>query len=495
MRRKRAESKVLAPADLARKAAQAKVAGVTVVQCHGVFDVIHPGIIEHLERARGKGDLLVVTVVSDAGLNAAGRKALFPQETRIRNVVSLCAVDFACLVNERDSAGAAELIAPDLLAVGKTEKVPGGKIRVFETGEVLDEGTSVLTDFVHVYPEETRRFLRTFARRNLFADVRRAVEAVEPLKVLLVGDGIIDEYHYCDTMGRSTKANLVVSKYLSHEVFAGGAFAVANHLAGICRQVDLVTLLGEADSREEFVRSALRPNVKPIFFRRADAPTVIKKRYLHRYLNQKLFEVNYLNDVHIEGDLEDDVIALLRGRMAEYDLVLIADFGHGFVTPRIARTLQRSAARLAVNTQTNAANSGYNLITKYRSPMYACLDELEVRLAAQDKFSPIEKVVRRVAKEVGTKSLLVTLGKAGSIGIDASGKISRTPIFSSTVVDTVGAGDAVFAFTAPCAARGIPLDLVGFIGNVVGAIAVQIMGNQRPVEREEFLELAAALLR
>jgi len=98
-----------------------------------------------------------------------------------------------------------------------------------------------------------------------------------------------------------------------------------------------------------------------------------------------------------------------------------------------------------------------------------------------------------MARLLDCRCLITTLGKSGSIGI-TNGDANRTPIFSSKVVDTIGAGDAYFAFTAPLALRGVPLDLVSFVGNAAGAIAVKIVGNRRPVEKGELLEFVAALL-
>ncbi|HEX8949276.1 MAG TPA: PfkB family carbohydrate kinase, partial [Dissulfurispiraceae bacterium] len=75
------------------------------------------------------------------------------------------------------------------------------------------------------------------------------------------------------------------------------------------------------------------------------------------------------------------------------------------------------------------------------------------------------------------------------------GNVNRTPIFSTKVIDTIGAGDAFFAFTAPCFARDLPLDMVSFIGNAVGALAVQIVCNKKPVEKHELLEFIHAILK
>ncbi|MBU1759797.1 MAG: cytidyltransferase, partial [Bacteroidetes bacterium] len=142
---------------------------------------------------------------------------------------------------------------------------------------------------------------------------------------------------------------------------------------------------------------------------------------------------------------------------------------------------------IAVNTQTNAANSGYNMITKYKNPNYVCLDETEIRLAAQDRSGDIEDIMKNIIKTIESEYIIVTLGKKGSIGIDREGHMNRTPIFSSKVVDTVGAGDAFFSFTAPCFAKGLSLDLVSFIGNAVGALAVQIVCNKKSKAIAKFI--------
>jgi sugar/nucleoside kinase (ribokinase family) len=91
-------------------------------------------------------------------------------------------------------------------------------------------------------------------------------------------------------------------------------------------------------------------------------------------------------------------------------------------------------------------------------------------LAAQGKFTNIEDVVEKISRSINSDYLIVTMGKKGSIGINRKKEINRTPIFSSKVIDTVGAGDAFFAYTAPCFAYGHPLDLVSFIGNAVGGL-------------------------
>ena len=350
-------------------------------------------------------------------------------------------------------------------------------------------------NFLDRYSVEIKNFLTSFNEKYDFSAICKNLDDLKDLKVLVVGDGIVDEYHYCEPMGKSTKANIIVNRYLENEVFAGGAFAIANHVSSLCSEVQLVTLLGKENSREGFISKNLKPNVKTKFFFREDGPTIVKKRYIHNYSNQKLFEVNFINDRFIDGDLEEQVLDYFESIVSHYDLVLVSDFGHGFITEKIFSSIEKSAKILAINTQTNAANAGYNLITKYHNPNYVCLDEAEIRLAAQQKHSSIEGIAQGIRESINAHYLIVTLGKRGSLGVNHEGKVNKTPIFSTQVIDTIGAGDAFFAFTAPCFAQGLPLDLVSFIGNAVGALAVQIVCNKRAVEKDELLKFINTLLK
>jgi rfaE bifunctional protein kinase chain/domain len=485
--------------------------GKIVVQSHGVFDLIHPGIISHLDSARKQGDVIVVTVIQDKDVRRGPGRPIFTDSLRAANVASLEQVDYVAIVDDEDPFEAVRLLQPDVLAKGQAYKERDrqvhakifeeekefylGKSRVHETGGFSFSSSQIINNFLDIYPDDTKRFLRSFSSKYSFTDITDSLNSLGSLRVLLIGDGIIDEYHYCSAMGKSAKSHLVVSKYQTHEVFYGGAFAIANHLAGICGSVHIATLLGRADSREHAITANLKANVTPTFFFREDGPTVVKKRYLDQYLNQKIFEVNYLNDDYIKDDNEQEVIDYIKAVAGDYDLVLVSDFGHGFITKGIIEAIRAHAERYAVNTQTNAANAGYNLITKYRDPFFVCLDEPEIRLAAQERSGNIEEIARSIKETVHADNLIVTLGKKGSLGINCSNEVNRTPIFSSKVVDTIGAGDAFFSFTAPCFAQGLPLDLVSFIGNAVGALAVQIVGNKEPVEKYELLEFINTILK
>ena len=502
--------KILLFDELIEKVGVYQQEGKIVVQSHGVFDLIHPGIITHLNEAKGQGDVLIVTVIKDESLRNMPGRPVFPGKMRLENVASLAQADYVCLVDDNPPFHSVELISPDVFAKGedyierdkqihgeRTHSTKNNKFvksRIHETKGFSFSSSQIINSLLDIYPEKTKSYIKEFSKKYSFNDIVDKMNSLKDMKVLLIGDGIIDEYYYCESMGKSPKAQLIVNKYVTHEVFAGGAFAIANHVAGICDKVQLVTLLGREDSREDFILENLKPNVDKKFFYRDDGPSIIKRRYIGQHHKQKIFEINHINDDDISEKLESDVVDYIKSVVHEYDLILVSDFGHGFITDNLIDKIEEFPVKLAVNAQTNGANAGYNLITKYKNTHFICLDAPEARLATQEKHAEVENVARKLLNEVNTDCLVITVGDGGSICINREGEINLTPAFATKVVDVIGAGDAFFSLSSLCFASGMSMDLVSFFGNAIGALSVQIVGNKRPVEGYEIKEFIHTIL-
>lgn len=274
------------------------------------------------------------------------------------------------------------------------------------------------------------------------------IESVKDYSVLFLGDTIIDEYHYVTALGKSSKEHLISTIYHDKEVFHGGVEAAANHVRTFCVKVGVVQS-----------QKATR-----------------KVRFVDKVYTRKLFEVHY----------EEECKPVIPP-ISVYDITVITDFGHGFITPDRAANL-RGAKFLAVNAQTNSANIGYNLITKYPQADYIVIDEPEARLAAQDREGHIEDVILKLAHGRCNK-FVVTHGVYGSVGYD--GSFHRLPAFTDKVVDTMGAGDAFFAVTAPMAKTGSMPDLL-LVGNAAGALKTQIIGHRSSVTKEALIDFIRA---
>jgi rfaE bifunctional protein nucleotidyltransferase chain/domain len=491
---------------------QGRRAGKIIVQAHGTFDLLHLGHVRHLEAARKLGDVLIVTLTADRFVNKGPGRPVFNAELRAEMLATLEYVDWVAINDAADAVSAIERIRPSIYVKGQDYQNPEGDItgkitlerdaaeahggKIHFTDEVMFSSTELINRHINVFEPHIREHLDTLRENGGLEEICDLIDSVADYRVLIVGDAIIDEYQYVLPMHKTPKENMIATRYQDRELFAGGVFAAANHVASFCNQVDVITCLGDFDRHEDLVRQSLKPNVGLDIFTRTGAPTTLKRRFVDPSYMRKLFEVYFMNDEPLPADVQtemDDVIADVAGN---YDVVIATDFGHGMIAPSSIHALTENARFLAVNTQSNSANLGYNLITKYPWADYICIDAPEARLAIRDRVSNVGDIARRLAESyLDCAKIIITQGKHGCVTFESGGFVHTIPAFAKNVVDTVGAGDAFLAVTAPLVAAGAPMSRVGFIGNVAGALKVEIVGHRRSIEKASLIKGITGLLK
>ncbi len=257
----------------------------------------------------------------------------------------------------------------------------------------------------------------------------------------MVGDAIMDEYVYVRTIGKAVKENALSSIKGKTETFKGGVWAAAKHTENFCAKVDI--WLGP-----------------------------------HTMWNTRLVDEIYLRKLFVTHELCMVQHPQPNYDIGSYDLVVVCDFGHGTLTKELIAKLSKEARYLAVNTQTNATNYGFNLITRYPRADFVVLDELEARLAANDRDSALEEVILKL----GFKNIIVTQGSNGAIGFD--GAFERQRAVTEKITDTMGAGDAFLSVASPYAAAGVSMKNLLRIGNAAGAVKVGIVGHRSSVDKD-----------
>ena len=493
-----ARRKILSIDHLAAEIAARQLEGRRVVHCHGVFDPMHIGHIRHFAAARAFGDLLVVTVTPDRFVNKGPHRPVFPDELRAEAIAALETVDYVAINNWPTAIETIQTLRPNIFVKGSEFR--GGKdltgaIKLEEEASVSVGGKLEFTDdmtfsashlvnrHLSVFPQEVSDYLADFSARTPTAEILKFLDRARDLKVLIVGETIIDDYQYVEAIGKSSKEPTLVVKSLTSDRFVGGAAAVANHVAGFCQRVSLHSVLGEIHTEEAFIRSKLKNNIDARFLIRERSPTIVKRRFIEQYFYSKLFEVYELNDERPTAAESEAWTASLAGRLAEFDVVIVIDSGHGFLTREMITLLCQESRFLAVNTQTNAGNLGYHVISNYPRADYVCIAENEMRLESRDRRSDLKPMMEDVARRLNCPRVVVTRGKKGCSTYRQNQGHVDVPAFASHVVDRIGAGDAFLSITSLCAAQDASMEVLGFIGNVVGAQAVATVGNQSSIER------------
>ncbi len=345
--------------------------------------------------------------------------------------------------------------------------------------------------------DEVKEFTADFNQRYSMKDIKSFTERMNGLKVLAVGDAIIDEYLYCTIQGLMTKDRGYSARYQYAEQYLGGTLAVARHLSSFCEHVTLMSIVGMEEAIHSRILGELSNKMRVDMTYSSVFETIVKRRYVSldekREEVDKIFAVNNLpTPMCIDKECLDKFKSKLKSQISQYDAVILCDFGHGLIDREVMDIIQENAKFLALNCQTNSSNYGKNLITKYKRADVFSLDQKELGLAFSDYQQREEDLLLQLSGYFGSCGWL-TRGSQGATSVENQ-KLVPCPAFTLKVKDTIGAGDAFFALASLSAVAGAPMEVSAFIGNIAGALAANIVGNKDAIEKVNVLKYAGTLL-
>lgn len=488
--------------------------GKKIVLCHGVFDLIHPGHIAYFEEARRLGDILVVSITAAKYVRKGPGRPYFDDGQRMKVLSAIEYIDYVLLSEGYTADDMIICVEPDFYVKGneysdssnditgkiveETELVEmhGGKV-CFTNGQVFSS-TKLINKFMPALTDEVKSYIENLSKRFCLNDFKGYFKEMEELKILVLGDVIIDNYTFCDVQGLMSKDRGYSVRYRNEEKFLGGAIAIARHLAQFCNNVTIASIIGNEREVHSRILNDLGKDMRIYLEYSKDYPTITKKRFIavnpKREEFDKLFSVNELPNVQTCYPTEkESFYHKIEGMIKEFDMVVVCDFGHGLVDDRVMEIVQENAKYLAVNCQTNSANYGMNLITKYRKADTFSLDQKELRLAFHDRQMDEGELLGRLKDALGAKDGWLTQASHGATGVSVEGMVS-CPALTLDVKDTVGAGDAFFSVVSLCSILSTPLEVSTFLGNVAGALAANILGNEKPIDKVDVLKYIATLL-
>jgi rfaE bifunctional protein nucleotidyltransferase chain/domain len=498
---------------------QARRDGRTLVHCHGCFDIVHPGHIAHLQFARSLGDLLVVTVSADSQVNKGADRPLIPQELRAGSLAALECVD-AVYVNPHPTG--VELLGdlrPDVYVKGREyEKSSdprflaereivsrnGGRV-VFSSGEVVYSSTSLIGRIRSHTAFDDEKVSR-FRDRYDLGDValHRLLTAGRGRRVVVVGDYMLDRYHFCQATGVAGEAPMLSLRAMQQKDYDGAAGVIALHLAGLGASPTLVSCFADDDASAA-AELRLRAAGVVVDAPRARRTTVCKHRYV---VDQtKMFKVDdgqpLPADSRVDLTLAEKVLAAADGA----DAVIFADFGYGTITAGlldlVLPELRRKVPVLAADVSGRQSS-----LLRFREFDLLCPTEREVREVQHDFASGLGAVAWNLLEATRARQAIITLGKqglvtfdrgnptadgsgspAGRTGSPAGGRLrsEHLPALAADCVDALGAGDAFLSAATLALASGGSLQAAALVGSLAAAIEVQQVGNE-PVTADQMLD-------
>jgi rfaE bifunctional protein kinase chain/domain/rfaE bifunctional protein nucleotidyltransferase chain/domain len=476
--------------------AEARAAGKTVVHCHGCFDIVHPGHIMHLEYARSLGDLLVVSVSADSQVNKGVNRPLIPDDLRAASLAALECVD--CVYVNADPT-AADLLArlqPDIYVKGKEYELnadprfiaerqvvenAGGRV-VFSSGEVVFSSTALIDGLPGVQNFNDQKVQRFCQRYDVERpSVHRLLSKFAGRKVVVIGDYILDRYHFCDATGVAGEGPMMALRHLRRDDYDGAAAVIGLHLLSLGADATLVTALADDDlsTQTEMRLRAAGLNVQALRTRR---DLVVKNRFLVD--ESKLFKVDEGSVAPADSRTEQALADLLLAAAQDADAVIFADFGYGVISSGLLEKVMRPLRKTVPVLTADVSGRQGNLLN-FKEVDLLCPTERETRETLHDFSSGMGFLVWKLLQATAARQAIITLGKRGLVTFarpadDPNGRLASgyLPALTSNAVDPLGCGDALLATASLALACGASLEQAAYLGAAAAAIEVRQLGNQ-----------------
>lgn len=496
---RRVDAKVISKDLLAERLDVARVEGLQIAMCHGVFDLLHPGHLRHLAHAKELADVLVVSITADRFVNKGPGRPAFTETLRAEALGSLESVDFVIITPDATALPAISSIKPNFYVKGgdyvdedadvtgnirrERELVESFGGELVHTDEIVFSSSELINRYLPQHSDAASEWIARIREQFSIDEVQGWLNRIAALRVVAVGETIIDVYTRCEALGKASKDPVLCFSRGPSASHAGGILAVAGHSAGLGATTTVITGINHRN-HEDSELDLLRE--RGVDLRVVDVdprPTIRKERLIDSRTGAPVLEIYDMDDSPLPLEEEKKFIREIKDAATNADVVIVADYGHGLISDLSVKALTDLPLFLAVNTQVNAGNRGFNSVSRYPRADFVTLNGLEAGLEVRRRHVDLGTFIPALQVTLGAAGVLVTLGGAGLDLYSQDGSISHAPALAPFVKDRVGAGDAVLTITALLSAVGAPPVLIGFLGNLVGAWAVSFLGNEQSLDR------------
>jgi rfaE bifunctional protein kinase chain/domain len=464
---------------------RASCVGKTIAFVSGNFNAVHPGHLRLFKFAAEQADVLIVGVNSDDSPGVT-----LPQDMRLENVRAIAMVGRAIALDVSPAAFIGAL-QPEIVVKGKEFETRFNReqpvVDAYDGRLIFSSGEVGFTSLALLEREYSEPVHSTIVKPNDFPDrygfdmsmLKSTLGKIAGMRVLVIGDLIVDEYVTCDAIGMSQEDPTIVVTPIATKIFVGGSGAVAAHAHGLGADVSYCTIVGQ-DEFADFARDELRSqNIDHHFFVDATRPTTRKQRF--RALSKTLLRVNHFRQHPASRELQQQILSAVDVALPKTDLVLFSCFNYGCLPQGLVDAItERGLARGIMMAADSQASSQVGDVSRFKQMALITPTEREARLALNDFETGLAALGQRLLAKADAANLVITLGAEGML-IHPSQSVrlpaDRLPAFNSSPKDVSGAGDSFFLSAAMSLRTGADIWQSSYLGAIAAALQVSRVGN------------------
>lgn len=314
------------------------------------------------------------------------------------------------------------------------------------------------------------------------------LEKFSRLKVLVIGDVMIDAYVWGKVTRVSPEAPVAVVMKTNDEQRLGGAANVARNILSLGAEPLMCSVLGKDENAKVF-RSLIKDRGLSAdgLIESLERVTTTKTRIFAGH--QQLLRVDH----EVENNIDEKTESLLWQKIQELILndrigaIVFQDYDKGVITPGIIEKVISLGSQKGIPTLVDPKRknfSHYKGATLFKPNFKELTEGLQVDLEKSD-FKGIHKAAGQLQKDSGFEMVMITLSEHGVL-ISSGSDFKVVPTHARDVADVSGAGDTVIAMASLCLAAGMDAYKMAQLSNLAAGLVCERVGVV-PVEKEWLL--------
>lgn len=288
-------------------------------------------------------------------------------------------------------------------------------------------------------------------------------------RILVVGDVMLDRYWFGDVARISPEAPVPVVKVHKQEARLGGAANVARNAASLGARTSLLSVVGQDEAGLQIAQLLAEAGVQANLHKDASVDTIIKLRVIGR--QQQLLRIDF--ETPPSDAVLADKLANFHTLIADYDLVILSDYGKGSLTHIAAMIAAANARNIPILVDPKGDDYARY---QYASVLTPNLSEFRAVVGAWHDEEEFRTKAEALRVQLSLQALLVTRSEAGMTLFTATG-VFHQATFAREVFDVSGAGDTVIATLGAMLAAGEALPAAMAMANRAAGIVVAKLGT------------------
>jgi rfaE bifunctional protein kinase chain/domain len=324
-------------------------------------------------------------------------------------------------------------------------------------------------------------------------DINQIFDAFNSLRVLVIGDVMLDSYVWGKVERISPEAPVPVVNVHKREYRLGGAGNVLLNVQSLGAEAIICTVIGNDSSGDLLEKSLSEKGLNcEGLIRSDDRITTIKERIIAG--SQQVVRIDTETDKPISRPESASLIEKVKELIPSCQVVIFEDYDKGVLTAETIAEITDFANANQVPTVVDPKKRNflaYNNTTLFKPNLKELREGLKIDFNAKD-HQELLAAVQTLKSTLNIKGALITLSELGVL-IDFQNEVHHLPAHIRQIADVSGAGDTVISIAACCVALGLSPKTIAGISNLGGGLVCELVGVV-PIDKEllkaEALKLA-----